>query len=162
MKNENLSFDQAIALIMADAQNDEKLLAEVKALQVQFAELEQKKEAGTISSEDFQNELQSIGERLDQLYEEYLKADHPDYETLVLKARLSRVLDEYVKDGEFIRPDKSDRRAYYNAVQLQNEVERLEGQLQTGTISRETFESGLNFISEKLDKLIEEEAKGNS
>jgi cytochrome c-type biogenesis protein CcmH/NrfG len=156
MKNENLSFEQAIALIEADGQKDHELLTKVEKLRSELHELEQRNAAGTISEEDFKKDLLAINDQLTLLIEEDLKADHPDYDSLVLKARLGRILDKYVKDGEFINPDSKDRRAYYNAVQLQNEVEKLEGQLQTGTISRETFEAGLNIISEKLDKLLEE------
>lgn len=87
MQHENLSIDQAIDLIIADGQKDEKLLTDLERLKSKIEYLESRKAAGTISAEELEKEFQAIGEQLDQIIDEDMKAEHPDYDSLLKAIR---------------------------------------------------------------------------
>jgi polyhydroxyalkanoate synthesis regulator phasin len=72
-----------------------------------------------------------------------------------VKNRLNEIMGKLVKEGEFVSEAANDRRAYYNLAQLQNEIEKLEGQLDAGVIGQEQFDTEFQVISDKLDQLIE-------
>lgn len=74
-----------------------------------------------------------------------------------VKNKLNEIMETLVSEGEFKSEAARDRRAYYNLTQTKNEIEKLEGQLNTGVISQEQFEGEMQVISETLDRLIEED-----
>jgi predicted AlkP superfamily phosphohydrolase/phosphomutase len=73
-----------------------------------------------------------------------------------MKNRLNKIMETLVKDCGFIKQAQKDKKAYYNATQLQNEIENLEGQLDAGIINQEQFDAAIKVISESLDQLIGE------
>ncbi len=73
-----------------------------------------------------------------------------------VKNKLNEVMETLVKDGEFLSQAARDRRDYYNATQLQKEIENLESQLDAGIINQEQFDAAMQVVSETLDRLIEE------
>jgi hypothetical protein len=74
-----------------------------------------------------------------------------------VKNKLNEIMQLHVQNGEFKSQAARDRRAYYNATQLQNEIENLESQLDAGIINQLQFEAAMQVVSETLDRLIEED-----
>lgn len=69
------------------------------------------------------------------------------------KLRLNQLLGLYVQDGEFVRHTPKDRREYFNLIQLQKEIDKLEARHSAGKISAKRVDAKVKVIQDKLNAL---------